>query len=94
MLTAQKRLKDLAYLDYAERQDEKRQLYNDLNNQIRKKNNDLEYERNKEREEELRLQNKDVFDPTKCPHGKKYICSHCEKSYPRNYLSKRPLKHY
>jgi hypothetical protein len=84
----------MTYLDTTERFNEQKQLSNTLEEQMRAKRNEQERKRVREREEELRLQSGPSIDPNKCPHGKKYICSHCEKSYPRNYLSKRQLKSY
>jgi len=84
----------MAYLDTAGRFNEQKQLYNTLEEQIKAKKNEQEKERIKEKEKELRLQSGPGIDPTRCSHGKKYICSHCQKSYPRNYLSKRQLKPY
>jgi len=32
-----------------------------------------------------------IQDRDLCPHGRKYICSVCNKDYPRSLLSKRPI---
>lgn len=84
----------MVYQNTAERFNERRQLCSSLDAQIKEKKNEQERQRMKEREEELRLQSGPSIDPTRCPHGKKYICTHCQKSYPRKYLSKRQLKPY
>lgn len=86
----QRELQDMAYLDTAERFNERKQLRDTLDSQIRQKKIEQEKERIREREEEP--QSGPSIDPAKCPHGKKYICSHCQRNYPRNYLSRRQLR--
>lgn len=78
----------------AERLAAREKLAKELAQQIQEKLYEQKSIAQKERDEYLKNVPKKCCDPTTCPHGKKYVCAHCCRSYPRAYLEKRPLKYY
>ena len=76
-----------------ERNAQREKFAKELDRQIQERLHEQSQQRSAEKEAELKmLVRKGVAGPDVCPHGKKYACAYCQRSYPRACLSKRPMK--
>ncbi len=92
---SEKQHKDLVAQYSLGRNNERANIARDLQTQIDLRRNESAQQRAAELEEERKREDairERMLRSGMCPHGKRYICAHCHRTYPRAQLSKRPLK--
>lgn len=89
LISSYKDFEQESHLNEVKRAEQLKDLANDLKQQMERR----AHENEKAREQESLQTKQQQAALDLCPHGKRYICAQCHRSYPRTYLSKRPLKH-
>jgi len=78
-------------INESKRVDKLKELTNYLKKQIQHRIQENEKEKEWEKEQYNKMKQNETIAANMCPHGKRYICAKCKRTYPRTYLSKRPL---
>lgn len=94
ILNNQRKMQNIDFQKKSERIEQMKALADTLKRQIADKLHESKKARESEIKEYQRMCTKNVNPLLNlCPHGKRYVCAHCNKNYPRSFISKRPLKH-
>ena len=84
----------MAELCSKEKIEERKKLCEALRDQIETNKNEKQKLLNHDKEYMKMINDNKNKPESLCPHGKLYTCAHCQKTYPRKYLNKMPLKNH